>query len=574
MLKKEKYTFLINSTALFALVASIFGCAAMQTPDGGPKDTDPPKVLKISPSNLTTNFKSKKVTIDFDEYIKLNNEFKEFSISPETEKIPELKIKGRSLEITLPDSLETNTTYTLNFGRSIVDLNESNELKNFSYVFATGPVLDSLSISGNVTNALTGDPEIDALVMAIPASRDSIFGVKRASIYTLSDSSGNFKLNNLRKDNYKLYALKEKNGDKIYQQLSDEVGFLKDPVQLDKDVDSVRLTIFKELAPTFRILDKKLNQDGSILITFNKQLKQPEIKVLGANLNATKQYLFTKNKDSVSLWLNDLSFDSTGVEITDKGKVLDTVKFTRGKRDTYNRIVTPSDNLENGELNPFKPLTLTFNLPVKSLDESKIILLEDSIPRKIEIVKDSLNFLKYHIIYKWRAKENYILELKENAVTTIFDAKNKEIIKKFKLGDANNYGTLALTVETPDSSKFYVLEVVDKDKKPLISFPIKTKTVITLKNYKQGIYYARVAYDENKNGVWDTGNVKEGLQPESLWYEPKELSIRANWDRAETIKIPLIPPLPAIKQSVVPDIKPEALKSAPNKPSGKNAKKI
>src|SRR5690606_29547658 len=123
---------------------------------------------KIIPANLSTNFNVKKITIDFNEYVKLNNEFKEFSISPETEKIPELKIKGRRLEITLPDSLEHNTTYTLNFGKSIVDWNEANELKNFTYVFATGPVIDSLSIAGNVTNALTGEPEIEALVFALP----------------------------------------------------------------------------------------------------------------------------------------------------------------------------------------------------------------------------------------------------------------------------------------------------------------------------------------------------------------------------------------------------------------------
>ncbi len=568
MLKNTKCYFLVNWSAGFGLMSTIIGCAAMQNPDGGPKDTEPPKVLKISPSNLTTNFKSKKITIDFDEYVKLNNEFKEFSISPETEKIPELKMKGRSLEITLPDSLESNTTYTLNFGKAIVDLNEGNELKNFSYVFATGPVLDSLRMTGNVTNALTGDPEIEALVVAIPAKRDSIFGVKRASISTLTDSSGNFKLNNLKQDQYKIYAIKEKSGDKIYQQISDEVGFIKDPINLDKNVDSIRLTVFKELAPTFRIIDRRLNPDGSIFMSFNQQLKQPELIVLDPALNANKQYLFTKNKDSVTLWLNELSFDSTKVEIRDQAKTLETVNFTRGKRDNYTRVVNINDNLEGAELNPFKPLTLTFNFPIKSVDERKIVLLEDSIPRKFELVKDSLNFLKYYIIYKWRTKENYILEFKENAVNAIFDAKNKEIIKKFSLADANNYGTLALTVETPDSAKSYIVEIVDKDKKIIRSYPINKKTLISLNNYKQGIYYARVVYDENKNGIWDTGNVKEGRQPEAIWYEPKELSIRANWDRQEAIQIPLTPPLPIIKERVPIVPKPSTVEAPKANTSG------
>ncbi len=557
MAKNRKDPFYSIFLALIVLATLIYGCAAMQTPQGGPKDTTPPKVLKMTPENLTTNFKAKKIVIEFDEYVKLNNEFKEFSISPELERAPELKAKLKKLEITLPDTLEKNTTYTLNFGKSIVDLNESNELKNFSYAFATGPTLDSLSISGNVTNALTLEPELEATVFILPLSRDSLFGKKRATIFTLTDSSGNFKLNNLKKDTYKIYALKEKGGDRIYQQISDEIGFIKEPFLLDKNIDSLHLSVFKELAPDFRLLDRKLNADGSIFMNFNQKLKNPDLTVIfPSNIDQGKLLQFNKTKDSVTLWLNDLSFDSAKVVIKDNGKILDTAKFTRSKRDTYNRVVNISDNLDGGSLNPFKDLTITFNFPLKSLDESKILLLEDSIPRKFTLEKDSTNMLKYHIKYKWRAKEEYILLLRENAATAIFDAKNKEIKKSFTLGDANDYGTLTLTVEPPDTTKSYILEIVNKDKNIISSFPITKKTSVKLNKYKQGVYYGRIVYDENKNGIWDTGNIKQGLQPEAIWYEPKELSIRANWDRVEVIKIPLVAPLPTPKPKEHKEVKP------------------
>ena len=130
MLKNRISNFITDFSLLILIATLIYGCAAMQTPQGGPRDTTPPKVLKMTPENLTTNFNAKKIVIEFDEYVKLNNEFKEFSISPELEKAPELKAKLKKLEITLPDTLEKNTTYTLNFGKSIVDLNEANELKN------------------------------------------------------------------------------------------------------------------------------------------------------------------------------------------------------------------------------------------------------------------------------------------------------------------------------------------------------------------------------------------------------------------------------------------------------------
>jgi len=560
MAKNRKDPFYSIFLALLVFATLIYGCAAMQSPQGGPKDTTPPKVLKMTPENLSTNFTAKKIVIEFDEYIKLNNEFKEFSISPELEKAPELKAKLKRLEITLPDTLEKNTTYTLNFGKSIVDLNESNELKNFSYAFATGPTLDSLSISGNVTNALTLEPELETTVFILPLSRDSLFGKKRAAIFTLTDSSGNFKLNNLKKDTYKIYALKEKGGDRIYQQISDEIGFIKEPLLLDKNIDSLHLSVFKELAPSFRILDRKLNADGSIFMNFNQQLKNPDLTVVfPGTVDQGKLLQFNKTKDSVTLWLADLSFDSAKVVIKDNGKVLDTAKFTRSKRDTYNRVVNITDNLDGGSLNPFKDLTITFNFPLKSLDESKILLLEDSIPRKFTLEKDSTNMLKYHIKYKWRAKEEYILLLRENAATAIFDAKNKEIKKSFTLGDANDYGTLTLTVEPPDTTKNYILEIVNKDKNIVSSFPITKKTLVKLNKYKQGIYYGRIIYDDNKNGIWDTGNLKAGIQPEAIWYEPKELSIRPNWERVEIIKIPLVAPLPAPKPKEKKEVKPPVI---------------
>lgn len=572
MLKNRNYHFHFIFFMIIGAICFIYGCAAMKSPEGGPRDTTPPKVLKMTPENLTTNFTANKIIIEFDEYIKLTNEFKEFSISPELEKIPELRAKLKKLEISLPDTLEKNTTYTLNFGKSIVDLNEGNVLKNFSYAFSTGPTLDSLSISGTVTNALTGEAELEAAVFILPLSRDSLFGKKRAPIFTLTDSSGNFKLNNLKKDTYKIYALKEKNGDRIYQQISDEIGFIKEPFVLDKNIDSIRLSVFKEIASEFRVNDRKLNADGSISLAFNKKLNNPDLTVIfPPTTDQGKQFQFNKTKDSVNLWLADLSFDSVKIAIKDDGKMLDTVKFSRSKRDTYNRVVNASDNLEGGTLNPNKDLTISFNFPIKSLDESRILLLEDSIPRKFTLEKDSTNLLKYHIKYKWRAKEDYILLIRENAVTAIFDAKNKELKKTFTLADANEYGSLILQVETPDTAKSYILEIVDKDNKVITSYPITKKSLVKLSNYKQGIYYGRIVYDDNKNGIWDTGNLKLGTQPEAVWYYPKELSIRANWDRNETITIPLVAPIPIPKIKEKPLNNNNTPKPAPsnnNQPTG------
>ena len=541
MVKNKRWSIERCSKYFVVFLAMFYGCASMQNPQGGPKDTEAPKLVKAEPKDLTTNFKAEKINLDFNEFIKLTNEFKEFSISPEMEKPPVLKAKLRRLTIDLKDSLEKNTTYTLNFGKAITDITEGNALKNFTYVFSTGPTLDSLSLSGNVKNAITGQPEMDAVVFILPLNRDSIFGKKKPAIYTTTDSSGNYKLKNLREDTYKVYALKEKGGDKIYQQESDEIGFIKEPIKLNKNIDSVNLQIFKEKASKFRILDRRLNNDGSITMNFNQWLTKPELTVAEpSNIDGNKIVKFNKTNDSVRVWLADLSFDSVKIAIKDEGKLLETAKFTRGKRDTYVRNITGADNLEGDLLNPHKGLKITFNMPITAVDLTKITLLEDSIPRTgFTFTKDSIDFLTYNFKYLFKKKEKYILKLGEGAMTGIFNAKNKGITKTFTLANADDYATMILKVNVPDSGKNYILEIVNEKKDQVVSTRLVTKNeTITLPNYKPGVYFGRIVYDSNKNGIWDTGNVKDGSQPEKIWYEPKELSMKANWKREEIINIP------------------------------------
>jgi len=521
----------------------IFGCASIQTPQGGPKDNKPPKVVSMIPKNQTRNFNAKKILIQFDEFFKIQNETKEFSISPELEKAPILKIKKKVLEITMPDTLEKNTTYTLNFGKAIGDINEANVIKNLSYVFSTGNEIDSLTLSGKVSNALTGEFEKDVTVLILPIERDTLFGKKRASIYTLTDSSGNYKLNNLRKGTYKVYALKESTGggDKIYQQSSDEVGYIKEPVVIDKNIDNINLQTFKELAPNFRVLERKINTDGSISLSFTQQLKKPQLTITEpAALDVSKKVLFNKTNDTAKVWLTDMSFDSVKVAIQDQGKLLQIVNLTRGKKDEYTRDLTPTDNAGNGKLSPFQRYTLTFASPIISADASKIVLLDDSIKRtNFQLVKDSVDFLKYYITFPWKNKRKYDLKFSAGAFTGMFNTKNKEFTKRFTLDANDNYGSqFILNVSVPDTTINYIVEILNEKKSAIRSYPIKSNTKISFNNYPVAKYLIRVVYDKNKNAIWDTGSIAAGTQPEKIWYSKDEITLRPNWDIENNLIIP------------------------------------
>ncbi|RZK43922.1 MAG: hypothetical protein EOO90_01290 [Pedobacter sp.] len=536
---------------LILLSVLIYGCAAMQSPQGGPIDKIPPKVLKMEPANLTTNFKAQKIVITFDEHFNIDNEAKEFSVSPEQERNPIFKKDKKNLEITFQDSLESNTTYTINFGNGIVDVNERNILKNLTYAFSTGPYLDSLSISGRVTNSQTGKPELDATVFIIPLSRDSIFGKRKASIFTSTDSSGLYSLKNLKKDTYRIYALKETGGDKIYQQRSDEIGFIKDSIVLDKNLDSINLAVFKEAPESFRISDRKFNNDGSIQLIFNKSLTKPELTIIDNKaINENKILSVNKTNDSLKLWVQDLSFDSIKVEIKDNTKVLDTVVFRREKKDTYTRNLTISDNLQSSLLNPYQPYRIYSNFPIENIDRSKIKLTEDSIPRtNFTVEKDTANLLAFNFKYPWKKKAKYVVDFGEGALTAIFNTKSKALRKTFSLEDPVEYGSFILNVEVPDTGKSYIVQLLDERKTIVASHIITTNKSITYSNYKVGSYYTRVIYDDNKNGVWDTGSLEKGTQPEYIWNNPVERTNRPSFVVTLTFNIPP----PPQKKTTIPE---------------------
>lgn len=529
----------INFITSFIALSVIYGCASMQQPSGGPKDTQPPKVEKESPKNLTKRFAVKKIEIEFDEFIKLSNEFTEVSISPALDEMPIFKARKQLLEIKFDKPLEENTTYTINFGKAIVDVNESNILKNYTYVFSTGDQIDSLSISGNVKSSVTKEALKDATVFILPVKQDTIFGKKRANIFTSTDSAGNFILQNLREDDYLVYALKEESADRIYNSPAEEIGFLQDTLHLDKNISGLDLRVFKQLPITFSVKDRKIDPDGRIVLSFNKPLSNASVKIVSPPaLNSQQSFEITSGRDSALLWLPELTFDSLKVVVSGDKKPLDTVQITRSKRDTYNRAVTITDNLPSAKLRPGTDLTLLLSAPGASFDQTKFTLLEDSASvTGLQVLKDT-SARKYRLKYPWKTDREYILNIEANGFTDIFGNKSKKYSKALSLDSEESYGTIALAVTIPDTAKTYLVQWLNQEKSVLRTDIVKKDTVLNYVRYPTAKYHIRVVYDDNKNGIWDTGSIKERRQPERTWNFDKEFTLRPNWDLEEKIVIP------------------------------------
>ncbi|WP_164849886.1 Ig-like domain-containing protein [Mucilaginibacter limnophilus] len=520
----------------------------MQRPQGGPRDLTPPKLLQANPPNMTRNFNAKKIEMDFDEFFKLTNQYQEISISPTQEKLPEYNVRRKKLVIEFQDSLEKNTTYVINFGKAIADVNEANAMKNFTYVFSTGPHIDSLSISGNVTNTQTLQKEKDVSVLLFPLSKDSLFySKKKPSIFATTDSSGNFSLNNLREDSYRIYAIKEASPNRVYDNEAELVAFIKDTIRLTKDTSNIQLRLFQQDPENFRFVERRFDVDGKILMVFNKRLFKPSVKIISpAGLDNQKMVEFSKTRDTAYIFMRNMDFDSVSVAVSDNNSPIDTTTLRKNRKESFQKGITFSYNISSdNKLRPSNDLLLTPSLPVESINPAMITLKEDSaVVSNFQIVKDTSSVRRLVMRYRWKQDVSYQLTFDEGAFTDIYGNKNKKALKKFTIDKPENYSMLTLKVSVPDPTKQYIVEIF-RDEKNLIRTDIITKnSSIVYNNFPTAKYTVRVIYDANKNGRWDSGNVRQMRQPENIWIYDKEITLRANWEAEEAITIPKEPVIP------------------------------
>lgn len=236
---------------LLALI--VYACANRGYPEGGPKDTTPPVVVAEVPVSYTKNFNKKRVEIYFNEFVQLKEINEKFIFSPPLKKNPKVSLKGKYVQISIPDTLKPNTTYSMDFADAIVDNNEGNPLGFYRYVFSTGEVIDSLELSGTVVNAESYEPMMNVLVGLYENHADSVPLLELPDYIARTDSSGNFRVTNLRDAVYKVVAIEDANKDKKYTPESEMFAFL------DSTVHPIVLPMVK--SDTFRLVESILGRD-------------------------------------------------------------------------------------------------------------------------------------------------------------------------------------------------------------------------------------------------------------------------------------------------------------------------
>ena len=201
-------------------------CASTKAaPSGGPKDTIPPVVVSAKPLENSVNFplQDGEIYIAFDEYVQLKDAYKNVLLSPPQKKSVKTKIKGKGFIVTFQEALDTNQTYSLNFGNAIVDNNESNPLYGYSYSFSTGNTVDSLMLSGKVVDAETLFPLENVTVALYLDAKDSTVMNELPKAVAKTDKWGYFTLRNLKSAKYDIFAFSDDNNNNKYDQGAEKI---------------------------------------------------------------------------------------------------------------------------------------------------------------------------------------------------------------------------------------------------------------------------------------------------------------------------------------------------------------
>ncbi len=201
---KYSFSFFVISCFVVAITSS---CANIIPPGGGPKDSLPPRLIAANPQDSALNARSNRLTLYFDEFVDIQSAQENVVVSPLPENSPEIDRKLRTVTIRLRDTLEKNTTYSINFGNAIKDVNEGNVLKDFVYVFSTGSTIDSNTLTGKVVLAETGNLDTTLIAVLHRNLDDTAVAKEKPRYLSKLDGAGNFIFRNLPGGKFALYAI-------------------------------------------------------------------------------------------------------------------------------------------------------------------------------------------------------------------------------------------------------------------------------------------------------------------------------------------------------------------------------
>ena len=322
----------IHTLTLLLTAALLYACASVGSPDGGPYDETPPKFVRANPSPNSINNKSKKVTIEFDEFIKLEKASEKVIVSPPQKEMAKIEAVGKKVHAEFYDTLKENTTYTIDFGDAIVDNNEGNPMGHFAYSFSTGSQIDTMEVSGTVLNAENLEPVKDIQVGLHHNLDDSAFVKLPFDRISRTDSRGRFIIRGIRPGKYRLYALKDGNQNYMFDSKSETVAYLDSLVVPSMEEGAVRYdTVWNQIDTLkydtiYKINYTRFLPDNLILRAF-KQENDMQYLVKNERKELNRFSLYFNSKADTLPTITGLNFNEKDAFIIEPNLKNDTIHY-------------------------------------------------------------------------------------------------------------------------------------------------------------------------------------------------------------------------------------------------------
>lgn len=483
-------------------------CATIVPPTGGPNDTIPPKIKAIFPPDKTINFNVRTIHISFDEYIDLKEQDKRISIYPSVEKPLKTRIKGKEVEIDLPENLVKNTTYKLVLDGCFADIHEGNIMEKKEYVFSTGNHIDSAVLKGFVLDGLNLEKEKEFICVLVKTKKD--FESGKYISKEISSDNGEFSFSALNPDmSFYLFAFKDENKDGKWS--SDEkIALLKNKVTpKSKPV----LYSYDPSGPQ-KIKGLKNETAGIIEIEFKKEPVGAKIKF--GNLDE-KLLVTKKEKNKILIYYGPTTITKEKLTIEAKGIMKEEREIALLQNTVRQNEITTKNREETTAFTIDKGITLDWLFPLSKTYPEKIFVYEDTItavPFKYQIKKNQLI-----INAAWEDTKEYKLLIRDSAVQNIYGSYNQNYKAFYQAKKTKDKGQVILNLTNLNPQIQYLFHVKQElnEEKPIMSITNVDKIKLDKKDLIPGDFTFLLVIDENKNGVWDKGDYQTDKEPEPVF---------------------------------------------------------
>ena len=544
----------INITVEFILLMLLAGCANQLPPSGGDIDKTPPEIVSVYPADGTTNFDDDHIELEFSKYITKSTLNNVFFISPSLNGKINFDWTGKSVDIEFPESLKKNVTYVVTIGSDLEDYNNKNKMKeSYTFTFSTGNHIDRGTLSGKVFDEKPNGVMIFTYIKGTKVI-DPL--TDKPDYISQTGSDGAYKISGLADGEYRVFAIRDRYKDLLYQPTQDEYGCPSSDVILTKSDSAlvgINFMLTKRDTIPARLLSATMTDRYHILVRFTKEIDSTIITTNNffladstANRDIIPNYAFkgtSKSEEMVLRIPNELPQtdavflfaktikDEYGNEYTN-----DDVRLTISDRaDTSKPGILksiPPNNFGNADFKGQKFIFYLTDAFDKTLAKSGITLT-DTLGNSFSYSINFLDDASFVIVPQQnldRVKDyriNLDLSKFKNPSGNSYDS---TYIYKFRTISGIDFTGISGDIKSFDISKnpVLVLQRIGREKESY-SQKIEKNGKFNFVRVEPGNYNLWCFYDTDANGKYSFGSVYPFIPAEKFFVYPSKITLKPRW---------------------------------------------